>query len=383
MPFYVITLGNTIGNSPFLGLANYGGIIFLTFFAALINILMAAIILKFDKNLGLLKNRFSAILAIIAIALFLAGWQFSQSNLQKNSNDYNSRQKILKTAVLSNNEKFDEEFLIFKENTFSEDEKKLAEAMILDKLKLIRTDIIGKNIDILVFPEDMIDIEIWNNADKQAFEKFNISNAGILISSYGWLAKELNTYLAATITTIRNGKRYNSTILFDRNGELIDISDKSILTITSEWWPFEKWYPFYYNWFLKTAPDINKNIALFNKKYNYEWGRKKLLKTGDFEFASLICIETHYPNEFKKSMELGAEFIINSSNSRWVPSGLNHYLYLTTNLRKIESVWQNVPIIINGRDEKAGIITPDGKTDLINFESGSENYGLFVGEVGY
>jgi phosphoribosylaminoimidazole-succinocarboxamide synthase len=63
--------------------------------------------------------------------------------------------------------------------------------------------------------------------------------------------------------------------------------------------------------------------------------------------------------------------------------GLKNYLYLTDNLRKIEAVWLKIPILINGRYEKAGIITPDGKIEVVNFESAAKNYGLFTGEIKY
>ena len=186
----------------------------------------------------------------------------------------------MKIGLVSNNEKFDEEFLIFKNDTFTESEKELAKSMVDEKLNFLKTDLINKKIDLLILPEDMIDIEIWNDSDKEAQEKFGISNDGLLIRSYADLAKELNTYLAATITTIRDNKRYNTTVLFNQEGKLVDIYDKSHLTIGSEYWPFGNWRPFYYEMIQKITPELGANNAIFNQAYQYSKGKRKLLKTG-------------------------------------------------------------------------------------------------------
>jgi len=392
LPVYIGTVGNIFGNSPFLGLAAIGGLNTLSFFAILINLLIGIMILnmgKFDlpklpsilRRSNFQKSNFAVIVIIIVIVII--GWQISQIKLQQNSNFYSSRPHTLKVGLVSNNEKFDEEFLIFKSDTFTEKEKELASLMIDEKLNLLRTDLRDKKLDLLILPEDMIDIEVWNNADKEAQEKFGISNAGILIKAYRDLAKEFNIYLVATLTTIQNNKRYNSTLLFNKKGELVDVYNKSRLTIGGEYWPFGNWRPFYYDWFKKITPTLDTKSPIYNQAYRYIPGEKKLLKDKNLSFASLICIEIHYPNEVKTFKNLGSQFISHTSNSDWVTIGLKNYLYLTDNLRKIEAVWLKIPILINGRYEKAGIITPDGKIKAVNFESATKDYGLFIGDVLY
>jgi apolipoprotein N-acyltransferase len=71
LPTYIITAGNIFGSSPFLGLASISGLILLTFFAALINIMVALIILNF-KN-----KKVAAIFLIIIITTLLIVWQIS------------------------------------------------------------------------------------------------------------------------------------------------------------------------------------------------------------------------------------------------------------------------------------------------------------------
>jgi hypothetical protein len=96
-----------------------------------------------------------------------------------------------------------------------------------------------------------------------------------------------------------------------------------------------------------------------------------------------ICNEIHYPTDLKKYKENGAQFIINQASNRWIDIGLNHYLYLTENLKKIESVWLSVPTISSGVDDHAGIILPDGRKQMIGYEKGDKNYGIFFGEIRY
>lgn len=381
LPVYIGTSGNIFGNSPFLGLAALGGLNILSFFAILINMLVATVIFNFEKKIF---PKLNSLFIIFIIFIIIIGWQFSQIKLNQNFTFYENQNRTLKVALLSNNGKFDEEFLIFKNEIFTEEEKTLAGTMVEEKLNPLKADLKNQKIDLLILPEHMIEIEIWNDTNEEAWIKFNISNNGILIGNYANLAKELNTYLAATLTTIRNNKRYNTTILFNRKGELVDIYDKSRLTIAGEYWPFGNWRPFYYEILQKVMPEVTTRSPVFNQIYQYSRGERKLLRTEDFSFASLICGEIHYPNEVKIFKDLGAEFISHNSNNIWIDLGLKNYLNLTDNLRRIEAVWLKIPILINGRYEMAGVIRPDGKIDSVKFEnSDGKNYGLFIGEIKY
>jgi apolipoprotein N-acyltransferase len=250
----------------------------------------------------------------------------------------------------------------------------------------IKKELANKKIDLIILPEDMIDIEDWNGIDDEAKNKFNIESGGLLIQAYRNLAKELSANLAATFTTHQNKKTYNTIILFNKNGEITDIYNKSRLTFSSEYWPFGNWQPFYYKWLIKLGyDDIAKNNAVFDKNYRYEKGDGRILKieNNDVSFTPLICLEAHYPDEIKKRSS-NADFIIHTSSNRWIAYGTKHFMKLTDNLRKIESVWLKTPIVFNGLKENAGIILPDGKTQFINFEdAGDKNYGIFLGEVRY
>ncbi len=338
LPSYIMTAGNSLGSSPFLGLGIFGPA-GLTFFAALINVLIAAIIV-----LNIKKINFAAIVA--AIALLFGGLLISQFELRKNAQNYAELENSLKIAVVSANEKFDAQ----------------------SSLGALGNELAGKGeIDLLILPEDIL-----NNAGNADF--------------YQNLAKKLNISLISALDTVSEEKRYNSSLLIDNQGEIIGIHNKSRLTFIGEYWPFKNWRPFYLNWLKKNNPEIG-DYVVFNPDNPYGYGEKNLLtirrQSASIDFASLICLEIHYPADLKKYKKMGAKFFINQTSNRWADIGLKHLLYLTNNLRKIESVWLKTPIIFSGVKDFAGFVMPDGKTNLIDFESKNKNYGLFAGEIRY
>ncbi|MBI2079509.1 hypothetical protein HYT84_01995, partial [Candidatus Micrarchaeota archaeon] len=142
----------------------------------------------------------------------------------------------------------------------------------------------GEKIDLLILPEGILK----NSAKADFFQN---------------LAKELNLKLVAVLDTKQEGKRYNSSLLIDNQGEIIGVHHKSRLTFMGEYWPFKNWRPFYLNWLKKNNPEIS-NYVIFNPDNPYIRGEKNLLtirgQSASVDFASLICLETHYPADLKK-----------------------------------------------------------------------------------
>ncbi|MDP2652372.1 MAG: hypothetical protein Q8O94_04505, partial [bacterium] len=102
-------------------------------------------------------------------------------------------------------------------------------------------------------------------------------------------------------------------------------------------------------------------------------------------FAALICLEIHYPFDLQEYRANGARFIVNPSSNRWISAGLGlaHFLSLADNVKKIESVALQLPIISSGVNDFAGITLPDGQTSLLNYQTSVKNYSIFVGEIRY
>ena len=76
--------------------------------------------------------------------------------------------------------------------------------------------------------------------------------------------------------------------------------------------------------------------------------------------------------------------ILNSSSNMWLYGGIDHYLNLTNNLRRIEAVWLKMPLMVNGRKEPGALITPDGKSiKADNFKTEDKHYNVFVVGIKY
>ena len=340
LPTYIIVAGNALGSSPFLGLAAINGLILMTFFVVGINALIAFFALKIKIS----SWKFRALGGFAVVAVLIASWQISKIAIQKNSTNYRSLKNSLKIAVISSNRKFATKIDSLDSDVYS-----------------LKKELRGKETDLIIFPED--------------------ATFGSLPLAQN-LSKELNADIAATFDTFQNGKRYNSTILLNKNGEIVDIYNKNQLTFIGEYWPLGGWRPFFFNWLKKNKPQY-ENYAVFNPENPYYRGEKKMLEINNVKFASLICLEAHYPNDLKEYKKMGIKFFINPSSNRWIDLGTRHFLYLNTNLRKIFSVWLETPIVVSGVEDFAGIIVPDGKTDLINYDSQDKNYAVFFGEIGY
>ncbi len=342
-PTYIITAGNSLNSSPFLGLASINGLILLTFFAATINALIATFIFKIKS----LNPKSYILYSLIIIFTIIFGWGISQFQLQKNSFNYNSLPQAIKIAAVSTNKNFRH-----------------------PDLEKIKNEIVNNKIDFLILPEDIL-----NNAPSELNIRF-----------WSDFAKKIDAYLLITGDHRENNKRYDSSILLDKNGEIIDIYNKNRLTFIGEYWPFGEWTPSYLNWLKKTTPEI-KNYAVFNLKNAYSAGNQKLLtiklKNEEFKLATPICLEIHYLRDLKNNKKMGTQLFINPTSNRWLDLGLYHFLYLTNGLKKIEAVWLKTPIISSGVKDFAGIIAPDGKIQSINFENpaNDKNYGIFIREV--
>ncbi len=371
LPNFVMVAGNALGSSPFLGLASFGGLATLIIFVIFINLLIFAIYQQRSN-----KKQMAILIIGLVIALLL-GYQLSQLFLNKNSADYQSLNNSKKLALVSDNGYLDK---VFKNKNFNPSQ--LSQA-IDEALTPLFDDLKNKDFDIVILPEAMIDIDFGSSINQEAFLKFKISNNGILIDKYGELANNLNKNLIANITSIQDGKRYNTILFFNNKGELVDIFNKKILAIAGEYWPFAHWRPFYLDWASNLDPQKYKDYAIFDHSKNFSRGETKSVRLNGLVFAPAICSEIHYLKEVKARVELNSNVILNISSNMWLSPelGLEKYLILTNNLRKIESVWLKIPIVVNGRQTPATLITPDGGIISSNYETPGKNYNIFVIDV--
>lgn len=324
LPMTIMMLGNPLANSSFLGLSRFGGIIGLTFFAALINFLITLLVrIRHEK-----KKLFAAALFLIII---LFGAELGSAYLIKqNQEAYFTKKNFLRLEILS-----------------------------ADKVKLSRDNLIAalsvkKDADLLLIPEN--------------FYRSNLKNWEDLMKFYQQIAKTIKVPISA-VTLRQDGKAtYKTNVLFSGNGVRMDQYDKNRLTITSEYWPLGNWRPFYLQ--PKFDSDYSIGKAVFDSAYQHQSGRTKIISLEKFSFASLICIEFHYPGYLTLLNEFNPDFISHNSNNDWISFGIGQYLFLTNNLRKIEAVHFKKPIVVNGIRDYAGVFYPDGSSELVYPQNG-------------
>jgi len=312
LPMTLMMSGIPLADSAFLGLARFGGIIGLTFFVAFLNTLIVVLILKRHKE-KMLFFLTTGLLGILIISVLLSV-QFLKFNQKK----YFSKKNFIEIELLSAKE------------IKSVPDYSLAVLSVSSRANLL---VVAEN-----------------------FYKSSLDNYEEIIDFYKKIAKKLKVNISAISIRKENGKVYKSNLIFSASGKVLDSYDKNYLTITSEYWPFGDWRPRYFDFVRKVSP----NRAIFDQNYQHTSGRPKILGTDKFSFASLICGEFHYPGYLNKLNQLRPDFLIHNSNNDWINFGLNQYLRLTNNLRTIEAVYLQKPILVNGIKDYAGIFYPDG-----------------------
>lgn len=384
LPAFVAISGAMLGNSPFVGLARFGGVIGLSGFIVLINAVFAGGWLwaasRRSQPAALAVPRALVVAGVLNGLLVGAGLLLSQDLLAQNRAAYEDRPHVLKIAAVSVGQAFTKETERFWDYETTDaivqavtgDVHALKEALRFNPTRP----------DLVIFPEDMVDLEFWGVSDSQAYERFTITNAGPLIARYRKIAQELESPLLFVLTTIEQSGRYNSALLIDSAGDLSGIYHKIHLAIAMESWPFGRFHPFYFDW--RFDKDARYESPIYNPAYQYRFGESVTMfePTSGLTLGTPICIEVHYPHRIQDFVRRGADALFNTSSNMAITYGLRLYLDLTLNLRRIEAVWLRLPIIFCGRRDDAGMVLPDGTADLVEF-SDTETFHVYSGTVRY
>ncbi|QQG45653.1 MAG: hypothetical protein HYW89_01910 [Candidatus Sungiibacteriota bacterium] len=371
-PSFAINSGAILGQGPFLGLARWGGFLGMGFFVILVNWLIF---------LGYYRRHSRPLIPILlAVGFLLLGWQISSATLASRLKAYEVLPRSFRIAAISTNP-LGTEFDGLRNIEITPEKQAEFLARIEAFLAPLKEKLSARQVDLVALPEALVDVNVTNDVDKEALQKFNITNNGGLIQSYRALARSAGTRVVANLTTIEQGKKYNSNLFFSPSGELEAVYHKRSLAIGGEYWPFGTWRPFYFGWFLKgsqaNAARYGDNVV-FHPEYSFSFGKGGTVLFDNLKIASPICLEIHDPTRLRRAVRGGANIIINTSSNLWVPLGIENYLALTNNLRRIEAVWLRVPIIVSGRRDIAGIFTPDGSIESIGF---ANQFNVLIGEV--
>jgi apolipoprotein N-acyltransferase len=346
LPGYIITAGNSLGTSPFTGLAKYGGLLSLEFFIILSNAFLLWILLNI-KFLIKNKQKFSLALAGLVI-FFFSAYALANYSLRQNSKILASHENHLSVTAVSLDKNFSQ----------------LDLQKLVSNLSDIKTDLLVLPEELFVKPED---------------NPFSLEETATLIKNFNAEA----AYIIGTFPILKQGKNYNTAILFNRQGEIISQYDKNKLTILGEYWPYA-WHPSMYD-FLKNDP-VMKDYAIFNQANSYEPGTPKIMRiekgNSGMLFAVLICLEGHYSSLIDNYQKNGAKFIVNPLSSRWLLIGGDHFGYLTGNLYNIESIQSGLPIIVSGVNSFAGVFFPNGVRQIVKYAN-MGSYSLTTQNIAY
>lgn len=323
IPAYPINLGVALGLSPFVGLAKLGGLPVLSAFLVITNILAAAAWQKLSP-----KKILTTLTAVILAATIA-------SPLLPRSVEGN---REFKFASISTDFSFDDESAGHRQQM-----NKISESLGVGRY------------DLVIFPESLFNLEI-SESDKSSLEPHSA------------LAKELKTKILANVVFKKADGDYNANLLIDEKGEIIGEYDKTDLIYGTEYWP--EWAKLYGKTGMFNRGQLPPVMSLGN----------------DLKIASPICFESHRPGRMREFADSGADIIINSSSNKWIRGfgsrGLDRYLGETLALRRIYSVWLGKPIIISGRGDYAGVITPDGEYEVLDFQN-AERYTIYKGTIKY
>lgn len=386
LPLFAMTSGAPLGDSPFVGLARFEGVVGLAIFVIVVNAVFAggwlwAVSRRSQAPVMATPGKL-LVVGILNSLLIGGGLRVSQHLLAQNRAAYEAKEGIVNIAVVSVSQAFAQET----QAKTVEDYETTAEIIqtvagyVHTLTEALRQH--GTKPDLIVFPEDMIDFEFWAVPDPQAHERFTITNAGPAIALYRSMARQLQRPVLFVLTTIEQAGRYNSALLMDETGDLTALYHKNDLAFAMESWPFGRFHPFYFDW--RMDEDARYESPIYNPAYRYRAGDSASLfqLSQGLTLGTPICIEVHYPYRMREFVRRGADVLVNTSSNMSSRSGLRLYLDETLHFRRIEAVWLGIPIIFCGRRDDAGIVFPDGTADLVSF-SDTEAFQVYQGTVRY
>lgn len=364
-------LGNALAFTVFFPLAGVAGLWGLTFFAVVVNTIILRIIV--DK-----KNRKKLIFIFfifILLSLIFSYILMRQAERVEYKNDINA---AVVSFSFENIVKSPEYKGLGDRLEDVEDEKM---NIFLNKMLHELKDKIPDGADYVFLPTSIWGTIREDDTSKWALENYGISNNGSAIVFASRLARLLNKNVITGMVTREYGKKYNSSIFFDKNGNIVDIYHKTNLMISSEYWPFGDWVPFWVYWMRKvpSGTKIHIDPGFFRSETPFS-----VFETEDVNIGALICSETLFLGNFKKVRNNGADFVFTSVNNDWRVS-LDHLgFFRRMNLKtlRINSFYYDIPIVLTGKENYAGTILPNGEYDVIDPPK-EEKFRVWFGKVRY
>lgn len=236
----------------------------------------------------------------------------------------------------------------------SPERAKAIEAHVKERVAQLAEMTRGRPADLVLLPEDAIDFTLPESRSLEAYHRLGIENNGLLIEAYRDLARTLEAELAVGLTTLREGKRFNSTLLIGRDGRLLGLRDKWKLTPGSEYWPVPSWLPL---WHLFTG---NRQYVKPSETFSAPSSPYPLLTLGSLKLGASTCLEGHMPSMYLGWRRSGAELLLFLGNAHWFhwdPAVFNVHLLRTV---RLSAAAYRLPVVMTGKASYAGAIDARG-----------------------
>ncbi len=153
---------------------------------------------------------------------------------------------------------------------------------------------------------------------------------------------------------------YNSAILFDKSGRVMDIYDKIHLVPFGEYVPFEAYLPQLTEWIgmgRSLSAGHEYSVMLFDD----------VLRIG-----VVICYEDIFPEISREMVVRGANLLISITNDAWFGESAGSRQHLAhTVFRAVEN---GRPVLRSGNNSYSCLIMPDGDVVNVLYDAGDKSY---------
>ena len=263
-------------------------------------------------------KKFSLIIAIIFIGLFISGWGRMQL--------FDPKSDSIDIAVIQPNvdpnEKWD----------YSNREEML---MFMDSLYGIAMSL---QPDFILFPETALPtyLRLNNRVRSQLQRKVDASGIPILVGTVDRI-----------IDTSGNKVYFNSAMYLRPAGEY-EMYEKIHLV------PFAE-YDLFPNLFHPLEKlNLNVDRGVFKGGNNY-----KVFKWNKVQFSNLICYESSLPRIARRFVRNGAEILMIQANDGWLGQSAGPYQHFE--LARLRAIENRIPVVRAGNTGISGVILPTGK----------------------
>ncbi len=217
----------------------------------------------------------------------------------------------------------------------------------------------------------------------------------------GQIAKKSGGYhlVGAGGASYKNKKQryFNSIYQFNPEGQFEQRYDKMKLVPYAEHVPYQDYFPF-------LQKDFVEKYLTFIKTYNVQWWSDFypgdsiiLFKTPEYEYATLICFESTFPEFSREAILKGASFLVTVTNDTWFGASVGIHMHSRIFLtRAIENRSWGVRVANSGftyvvdgygriRDELElfEVAALQSKINLLDEKSTFTQYGDIIGYISW